>query len=118
MLVADGVRVVKLLLWITKEEQLERFRERLENPYKRWKLTPEDLRNRSRWEKYEVAFDDMLQRTSTDAAPWHVVPGNRKWFARVEVLRTVIAALRRGVDVELPPLDPEVKKLAGKLLGL
>ncbi|MBX6368198.1 MAG: polyphosphate kinase [Rhodospirillales bacterium] len=118
MLVADGVRLVKLLVWITKEEQRDRFRERLENPYKRWKLTPEDLRNRAGWKKYEQAFDDMLERTSTEAAPWHVIPGNRKWFARVEVLRTVIDVLRRGVDVELPPLDPEVKKLAGKVLGL
>lgn len=118
MLVNDGIRLVKLLIWISKEEQLERFRERLQNPYKRWKLTLEDLRNRASWQKYERAYDDMLERTSTDTAPWHLIPGNRKWFARVEAMRTVIKELRRGVDIELPPLDPEVKKQAAKLLGL
>jgi PPK2 family polyphosphate:nucleotide phosphotransferase len=118
MLARDGIRLVKLLLWISRKEQRDRFRERLENPYKRWKLTPDDLRNRASWKKYERAFDDMLARTSTGIAPWHVVPANRKWFARVEVLRTVIDTLRRGVDVELPPLDPEVKKAAAKVLGL
>jgi PPK2 family polyphosphate:nucleotide phosphotransferase len=118
MLVNDGIRLVKLLLWITKEEQLERFRERLENPYKHWKITIEDIRNRASWKKYERAYDDMLERSSTETAPWHVVPANRKWFARVEVLRTVIKELRRGVEIELPPLDPEVKKQAAKLLGL
>jgi PPK2 family polyphosphate:nucleotide phosphotransferase len=118
MLTDDGIRLVKLLVWITKDAQLERFRERLENPYKRWKLTLEDLRNRASWGKYERAFDDMLERTSTRHAPWHVVPGNKKWFARVEVLRIVIDALRKEVDVELPPLDPEVKRRAAELLGL
>jgi PPK2 family polyphosphate:nucleotide phosphotransferase len=118
MLAHDGVRVVKLLLWISKGEQRRRFRERLENPYKRWKLTPADLRNRARWPSYERAFEEMLERTSTGTAPWHVVPADHKWFARVEVLRTVIAALRRGVSIELPPLDPAVKRAAAKLLGL
>jgi AMP-polyphosphate phosphotransferase len=118
MLGDDGVRLVKLVLWIDKKEQRDRFRERLENPYKRWKLTQEDLRNRASWEKYETAFEDMLERCSTERAPWHVVPGNKKWFARVEVLRRVIKTLKQGVDIELPPLDPEVKKQAAKVLGL
>jgi PPK2 family polyphosphate:nucleotide phosphotransferase len=118
MLADDGVRLVKIVLWITKKEQRDRFRERLENPYKRWKLTEEDLRNRARWKKYEAAFEDMLERCSTEHAPWHVVPGNKKWFARVEALRLVIETLRKGVDIELPPLDPDVKKKAAKVLGL
>jgi polyphosphate kinase 2 (PPK2 family) len=117
-LAADGVRLVKLVLWISKKEQRDRFRERLENPYKRWKLTPEDLRNRASWGKYERAFDDMLERTSTEAAPWHAIAANHKWYARVEVLKTVLKTLRRGVDIELPPLDPDVKKRAAKVLGL
>lgn len=112
----DGVRIIKLFLHITPEEQLERFRERLNNPYKRWKLTTEDLRNRDRRPEYEQAIDDMFARTSTDNAPWVAVPANAKWYARVEVLRQVVAHLAAGVDISPPKLDPAVKAATEKLL--
>lgn len=112
----DGVRIIKMFLHITPEEQLERFRERLNNPYKRWKLTTEDLRNRDRRKEYEQAIDDMFARTSTDNAPWVAIPANAKWFARVEVLRQVVAHLSKGVDISPPKLDPAVKTAAEKLL--
>jgi PPK2 family polyphosphate:nucleotide phosphotransferase len=118
MHVNDGARIVKCLLWITEDEERDRFLERLKNPYKRWKLTEEDLRNRKKWDKYENAFEDMLELTSTPEAPWHIIPANKKWYARVEVLRIVTEALRKGVDVELPPLDPQLKKRAAKLLDV
>jgi PPK2 family polyphosphate:nucleotide phosphotransferase len=118
MLVNDGARLVKCLLWITKEEQRERFVERLESPYKRWKFTPDDIRNREKWDPYVEAFEDMLERTSTEPALWHVIPANKKWYARVEVLKIVTETLRQGVDVELPPLDPELKRQAAKALGI
>jgi PPK2 family polyphosphate:nucleotide phosphotransferase len=116
MPVNDGTRVVKFLLWITKDEQRQRFRERLQSPYKRWKFTAEDLHNRENWDKYVGAYEDMLERTSTDRAPWHVIPADKKWYARVEVLKTVIKTLERDVDVALPPLDPELKRQASKIL--
>ena len=118
LLADDGVRIVKLYLHISREEQLKRFRERLTNPYKRWKLTGEDLRNRARWTDYVEAVDEMVARTSTPQAPWHLVPADAKWYARVECLRIVVHALARGVDVSPPPPDPELVKAAAEMLGV
>ncbi|AUN31329.1 polyphosphate kinase 2 family protein [Niveispirillum cyanobacteriorum] len=117
LLTDDGVRIVKLFMHLSPDEQLDRFKERLNNPYKRWKLTAEDLRNRDRRPAYEEAIDEMFARTSTDQAPWVAVPADAKWHARVAVLRHVVDALAAGVDVTPPPLDPAVKKAMEKLLG-
>ncbi len=117
LLTDDGVRIVKLFLHITPEEQLERFRERLNNPYKRWKLTEEDLRNRARWDDYVEAAEAMFDKTSTPAAPWHAIPANSKWFARLQVLETVTRTLRAGVDISPPPINGRVAEIAAKVLG-
>jgi polyphosphate kinase 2 (PPK2 family) len=93
MLVDDGVSVVKIFLHISKREQLRRFHERESNPYKRWKITPDDWRNRKRWSDYEEAINDMFRKTSTKIAPWRVIAGERKWFARLAVCQAVIGAL-------------------------
>jgi polyphosphate kinase 2 (PPK2 family) len=93
MLVDDGCPVVKLFLHITKDEQLRRFHERERNPYKRWKIGPEDWRNRRKWKAFDRALDDMFRRTDTRLAPWHEVAANHKWYARTEVLRHVVKAL-------------------------
>src|SRR3546814_20379266 len=74
MLRYDGVRIAKIFLHITADEQLDRFKARLDNPFKRWKLSYEDFRNRRRWRDYEQAIEDMIARTSTSRAPWCVVP--------------------------------------------
>lgn len=108
MLQDDGMRLVKLFLHIDRQEQLKRFRERLDVDYKRWKLTPDDIRNHLRWDDYVTAADDMFARTSTATAPWHVVPANRKWYARVEGMRIIADALSKGVDLEPPPADPRI----------
>ncbi len=118
MLTDDGVRIIKIFMHISKDEQLKRFEERLNNPVKQWKLTEEDIRNRSKWELYETATDEMFQRTSTISAPWHIIPGNKKWFARVEVLNTVIEALSKEMDLSPPPVDEAVVKAARKQLGI
>ena len=118
MLTDDGVRIIKIFMHISKDEQLKRFEERLNNPMKQWKLTEEDIRNRAKWDEYERATDEMLQRTSTLSAPWTIIPGNKKWFARVEVLHTVIEALSKEVDLSPPPVDPTVVKAARKQLGI
>ncbi len=114
----DGVRVIKIFLHITKEEQGRRFVERLQNPLKRWKLTSEDLRNRQKWSEYEVAASDMFRLTSTTTAPWHLIAGNHKWYARIQVLKTIIKALEEGVDVTPPELDPQLVEKAMKEFGL
>jgi polyphosphate kinase 2 (PPK2 family) len=91
------VVLVKCWLHITKEEQEKRFNERAKSPYKSWKLTEEDWRNREKWDAYELAVNEMVARTSTRHAPWHLVPANDKNFARVEVLRIATAALAQAV---------------------
>ena len=88
-----GIRVVKIFLHISKKEQLRRFHEREENPYKRWKITDDDWRNRKKWNKYERAIDDMFENTSTRYAPWSPIAGERKWYARVSVCKTIADAL-------------------------
>lgn len=88
-----GAVILKFWMHIDREEQEKRFNERKENPEKQWKITEEDWRNRSRWELYEDAVNEMLVRTSTTYAPWCIVEGNSKYYARVKVLETVVEAL-------------------------
>ncbi len=118
MLTDDGVRIIKFFVHITPEEQLERFLERLQNPIKQWKLTEEDIRNRRKWPEYEVAINDMFRMTSTEAAPWHLVASNHKWYTRVAILKTLVKSLSEGVDITPPPLDPAVIRAARKHLGV
>jgi AMP-polyphosphate phosphotransferase len=97
-LVNRGIVLVKYWLHVTKDEQLRRFKEREANPYKQWKLTPEDWRNRDRWQATEDAVNDMIERTSTRDAPWTLVEANDKCLARVKVLKTMCDRLERGID--------------------
>ena len=92
-----GAVVLKFWLHIDKDEQERRFRERQANPAKQWKITDEDWRNREKWDQYEEAINEMLIRTSTTYAPWIVVEGNDKRYARVKVLQTVVDALEKKV---------------------
>ena len=88
-----GAIVIKFWMHIDKDEQERRFKERQENPEKQWKITDEDWRNREKWDQYEDAVNEMLMRTSTDYAPWVVVEGNDKYYARIKVLKTVVDAI-------------------------
>ena len=94
-LVDHGIALVKFFLHISPDEQLARFKERETVPYKRHKITQEDWRNREKWPAYETAINEMVARTSTAHAPWNIIPGNDKRFARVQVLETLVAALKR-----------------------
>lgn len=93
LLCDDRAVIVKFYLHITKDEQLLRFRRREADPYKHWKINDEDWRNRRRWDEHNEAAEDMFQKTSTSCAPWHIIPANFKWFARVKIVRTVVEAL-------------------------
>jgi polyphosphate kinase 2 (PPK2 family) len=97
-LVRHGIVLCKFWLHITKDEQLARFQEREATPYKRWKLTDEDWRNRERWDAYEHAVNDMVEHTSTTGAPWTLVEANDKRFTRIKVLETLCNALAAGID--------------------
>jgi AMP-polyphosphate phosphotransferase len=90
-----GAIVVKFWMAITPEEQLRRFREREKTAYKRYKITADDWRNRKKWPAYELAVNDMVERTSTDAAPWHIIAADDKLFARIEVLKTLVRRIER-----------------------
>ena len=96
-LIDDSAIIVKLYLHITKDEQLARFRIREADPYKHWKITDEDWRNRKKWNLHNEAAEDMFEKTSTDIAPWTVVPANYKWFARVQVVKTVLDAVEKAL---------------------
>lgn len=89
MLHDDGYIVGKLWFHISKDEQLKRFKAREENPFKRWKITEEDWRNREKWEMYEQAANDMFEQTNTSYAPWTIIEGNDKSFARVKTLKVM-----------------------------
>ena len=112
-LVDAGAVVVKFWLQISPEEQLKRFEERQNTPYKRWKLTPEDWRNREKWGRYDEAVEDMLLKTSTLTAPWTVVESNFKWFGRVKCLKTIVETLSKTLGYK--PVNPVIEAKASKL---
>ncbi len=94
-LIEHGIIVIKYWLHIDKEEQLRRFKERQQVPWKQYKLTDEDWRNRERWDDYKAAVNDMISKTSTAKAPWHIIPANNKKYARTEVLKTLCERLQK-----------------------
>ena len=118
MMVADGIRLAKCFLHITPGEQARRFRDRITNPLKRWKLSYEDFRNRSRWADYEVAIEDMLQKTSLRRAPWYLIPSNNKPYSRITVFAILIDILGKGVSLKPRPLDRKIAKMAKALFDL
>jgi len=105
-LVDFGMILAKFWIHISQEEQLCRFEARRDTAYKSWKLTDEDWRNRERWDQYEAAVEDMLLRTSTLTAPWTIVEGNDKWFARVKTLRTLVEVLSQELNYQ--PMEPRI----------
>jgi PPK2 family polyphosphate:nucleotide phosphotransferase len=88
-----GVTVVKFFLHISKDEQKERLQARLDDPAKRWKFAREDLAARAQWDDYQRAYEDVLTRCSTEHAPWHIVPANKKWYRNLVVARTLVEIL-------------------------
>jgi len=101
MLTESGVRIVKFLLYISKQEQAKRFRLRLEDKAKNWKFSPDDIKEREYWDQYIEAYDDVLRKCSTEAAPWYVIPANRKWFRNLAVSQIMADALE-DMDLEYP----------------
>lgn len=99
-LLQEGTLVIKFWLQIDKEEQLRRFQERMENPYKNWKITEEDWRNREKWDLYKDAVDEMIFRTSPARTPWIVVESNCKYHARIKTLKETIKALKNHLSLD------------------
>ncbi|MFO0831042.1 MAG: polyphosphate kinase 2 family protein [Phycisphaerales bacterium] len=110
-LASNHVTILKFMLHISKDEQAERLRARLEDPDKRWKFSPQDVEERKFWPRYMEAYQDAVTRCSTDHAPWHVVPADRKWYAR-----WAIGAVVREAMEELDPRPPKVEMDVSKIV--
>ena len=107
-LVLEGVIIVKFWLQISPEEQLKRFESRRDDPLRRWKLTDEDWRNRDKIDLYDAAVEEMLRKTDHELAPWHVVSGEQKRWARVQVLETLVQRVEAGLaEYEMPIPDED-----------
>ncbi len=107
-LTSGGTTIVKFFLHISKAEQLRRFQERLDDPDKRWKFNRGDIDERKRWDDYHAAYTDVLEKTSTPHAPWHIIPADRKWYRNWAISRVLIEALE-----ELDPQYPQPQDLDG-----
>ena len=105
-LTRNGIAIRKFFLHISKEEQKKRFLARVAQPEKYWKFSMVDVKERDHWQEYMDAYEEMIQYTATDYAPWHVVPANAKWFARLVVAAAVIAALQ-DMRLSFPKVDAE-----------
>jgi PPK2 family polyphosphate:nucleotide phosphotransferase len=108
MLVDEGTTVVKVFLHVGKDEQRERLQERVDDPEKRWKFRAGDLDDRALWPKFQAAYQDAIRRTSTEAAPWYVVPADRNWVRNLAVAKILLDALER-MDPKLPPAEPGIE---------
>lgn len=106
-LVDQGTTLVKVAMFVSLAEQKRRLAERLERPDKYWKYNPGDVDERLKWPAYQEAYQVMLDRTSTDYAPWHIVPCNRKWYSRLAITELLIEALKR-LNMSWPPPDFDV----------
>ncbi len=106
---ASGTVIVKCMLHISPDEQRERLAERLERPDKYWKFNPGDIAERALWPEYQQAYQLAIERTSTDAAPWYVIPANHKWYARLAVAELLTDALR-SLGQSWPPADFDVEE--------
>lgn len=110
MLAEEGTTIVKIYLHISKDEQKDRLQSRLDNPHKHWKFNPEDLKDRARWDDFMDAYEDILGQTSTEYAPWYVVPANRKWYRNLCVARIVLDTMNK-LKMEFPPIDWDPKEM-------
>jgi hypothetical protein len=104
-LVENGAILLMFWLQVSDEEQLHRFQDREDTPYKRYKITDEDWRNREKWPEYKSAVNEMVARTSTEHAPWTLVEGDDKPYARVKILRAICEALKNALKTEQVPIS-------------
>jgi PPK2 family polyphosphate:nucleotide phosphotransferase len=119
-LARSGMPVLKFFLHLSKEEQRQRLLARLDEPAKRWKFSMQDIAERKLWDQYMAAYEDMIRATSRSEAPWHVVPADHKWFARLVVARAMVEALE-GLDIAYPKVEgdalKELEKVRAALLA-
>ncbi len=110
MLTEEGTVIRKFFLYIDRDEQRERLQARIDDPDKRWKFSAADLPERERWDSYRKAFEEMLERTSTEHAPWHLIPANRKWFRNLAVSQVLGETLEQ-MGPGYPPAEPGIEDI-------
>lgn len=112
MLAEEGTTIVKIFLHISKDEQKKRLQSRLDDPVKHWKINPDDLVDRAHWDEFMGAYEDVIGKTSTEFAPWYVVPADRKWYRNLCVARIMLDTLKK-LNMEYPPInwDPETIRI-------
>ena len=110
MLAEEGTTIVKIYLHISKDEQKRRIVSRLENPDKHWKFNPDDLNDRVLWGDFMKTYEDLLSKTSTEHAPWYVVPANRKWYRNLCVARIMVDTMKK-LNMKLPKVDWDPTKI-------
>lgn len=108
MLADEGTTILKFFLFIDQEEQKQRFIDRLNKPDKLWKFNPKDVEERKFWDDYMQAFEIMLEKTSTDFAPWYVVPANRNWYRNLIVTQTIVERLQK-LNMKYPHLEGDIE---------
>ncbi|MEM6681600.1 MAG: polyphosphate kinase, partial [Pseudomonadota bacterium] len=114
-LIDNGTRIIKFFLHVNVDEQAQRFKDRLLVPHKRWKITPDDFRNREKRGQYVAAIEEMLAKTHKRGAPWVIIPAQQKRFARISILRAVLRWMDRfGLQLE-QPLDPQMQAYLDRL---
>ena len=110
MLAANDIRVVKLMLHVSRKEQRKRLQERLDEPRKLWKFDPADLQKRKQWNAYRAAYEDALAKCSTEHAPWYVIPADREWYRNYAVARILVETLE-DLPLRWPPAKVDPKKI-------
>jgi PPK2 family polyphosphate:nucleotide phosphotransferase len=113
MLHENGTRILKFYLHISPEEQLERFKQRLDDPPRHWKISEADYSERKLWPDYIAAFEDAIERTSTKHAPWYVIPSNHKWFRNLAISE-IVADTLEDMDLKLPPTQVDLAEIRHK----
>jgi PPK2 family polyphosphate:nucleotide phosphotransferase len=108
-LTRNGIAVVKFFLHLSKKEQKRRFMERLDTPDKNWKFSAADIHERKFWDDYQQAYEDAIQHTASEHAPWYVVPADHKWFSRLVVAQAIVDVLKK-MDLQYPKVTGEQKK--------
>jgi PPK2 family polyphosphate:nucleotide phosphotransferase len=112
-LARNGTVVRKFFLHLSKGEQKKRFLKRLDEPEKNWKFSAADIQERGYWKEYQEAYEEMIRKTASEEAPWFVVPADNKWFARMDVVATIVDTLK-GLGLSYPKVEAEKRRQLGE----
>ncbi len=112
-LVANGTHILKFFLHISKEEQLERFKDRLDDPERHWKISEADYSERERWDEYQTAYEDAISKCSTEAAPWFVIPSDHKWSRDLAIANIIVETMEK-MGMKVPPATVDIADIRRK----